>query len=220
MKRLSGAALIVAVALSAGCSVTPSPSASPPTPTPRTSPTPLATAPTATPAPDPWAHLFRPLQLPSAERDDCPSTVSASELENIGPILGDGPIYPAFLGTEGRFGVRFDDESVEPVTVDGTQWWGKKTLWLSDDAYKDIALVRGGRIDAPGGLLFYPGDGPDMTSDMRLTREGWVSGGSPAGWREWNSGVFFAAPGCYAFQIDGQDFTDTVVVEVLPQGGE
>ena len=100
------------------------------------------------------------------------------------------------------------------MTIDGREWWGKKTLWVSNDKYRGIALVRGGRIDREGAILFYPGGGPDYVSEMRLTEEPWVRGPStPSGWREWNSGVFFPEPGCYAYQIDGEDFTSIVIVE-------
>lgn len=80
-------------------------------------------------------------------------------MENIGPILNDGSDLPGFPGHGGSVWRALRDDSVDPVTIDGEQWWGKKTMWLSDDACKDIALVRGGRIDAPGGVYFYPGGG-------------------------------------------------------------
>lgn len=220
MKRMTATMLIAALSFAGGCSAWPAPTGTRSAAS-STSPLPSAAARTASPVPDPWAHLFRPLHLPSpAGGKRCSPTSSSRELAKIGPILGAGPIYPAFLGTSGRFGVGFDDPSIEPVMVSGQQWWGKKTLWLSDDRYKDIALIRGGRIDATGDVLFYPGSGSDYVSALRLTRKAWVYGGSPAGWREWNSGVLFGAPGCYAFQIDGQDFTGTVVVEVLPHGSK
>lgn len=133
-------------------------------------------------------------------------------LEDIGPILGDGPIYPAFLGADGVFGLGLNVSGNRPAEFDGRDWWGKKTLWVSDDTYKGIALVRGSRIDQRGEVLFYTvGGGYDWV--LRLTVEPWVGGGAPPGWREWNSGTGYLGPGCYAFQIDGETFTDVVIVE-------
>jgi hypothetical protein len=204
-----------ALMVMAGCARSPSPSISPGPTLSQASPSPAATSsPTATATRDAWAGLFRTLKLPSLEPGEaCPATASTATLANIGPVVGDGPIYPAFLGPDGVFSLGLDGSGNEPIRIGIQDWWGKKTLWLSDDSYDGIALVRGGRIDQPGEVLFYPGSGPDYVAAMRLTEHAWVSGGAPAGWREWNSGVFYAEPGCYAFQVDGEDFTDIIVVE-------
>lgn len=211
MKRPRLVAGAIALTLLTGCGTVPQPSPAPvPSETARDVPSATASA-----VPDAWEALFRPLQLPTLEPGaDCPTTTSAVDVEGIGPLLGDGPIYPAFAGPEGIFSLGIDDPVTEPVEIDGQEWWGKKTLWVSNDTYRGIALVRGGRIDRDGEVRFYPGSGPDYVRAMRLTEEPWVRGPStPAGWREWNSGVFFTQPGCYAYQIDGEGFTAIVVVE-------
>lgn len=208
----------IALAMVTGCGAVPQPS---PTLVPSGMPNDDAPSVTASPppaptaSPDAWEALFRPLQLPTLQPGEaCPTTTSSTDVDGIGPVLGDGPIYPAFVGSDGVFSLGIDDPAIEPVDIDGRDWWGKKTVWLSDDTYRGIALVRGGRIDRDGGVLFYPGSGPDYVPAMRLTVEPWVRGPStPTGWREWNSGVFFTEPGCYAYQIDGEGFTEVVVVE-------
>lgn len=151
----------------------------PPSPTPASVPASPPLTPTATP--DAWAALHRPLELPTLEPGaECPTTTSTVDVEGIGPALGDGPIYPAFVGSDGVFSLGFGDPANEPVTIDRRDWWGKKTLWVSDDTYRGMALVRGGRIDRDGEILFYPGSGPDYVSEMRLTKEPWVRGPSSA----------------------------------------
>lgn len=200
--------LAIAVLVTAACESMPTASE-----TPTTTATPFDFHPET---PDPWAALARPLQLPRIEPGDaCPTTTSTMDLEGIGPILGDGPIYPAFLGPDGIFSLGQQVSGNQPQQIDGRDWWGKKTLWVSDDPVRGIGLVRAGRIDADGEVWFYPGNLREYVGEMRLTVEAWVYGpDTPGGWREWNSGVFFADPGCYAFRIDGEDFTDIVVVQV------
>jgi hypothetical protein len=33
------------------------------------------------------------------------------------------------------------------------------------------------------------------------------------GWRQWPGGTWLRTPGCYAWQIDGTDFSDVIVFE-------
>lgn len=214
MKRRGVLLGAIALAVVSGCGTVPPPSASPGlTSLPSEAASPRAATPKPAITPDAWAPLFRPLELPSIEPGEaCPATGSSATLDNIGPVLGDGPIYPAFLGLDGVFTLGIDMSGNEPVRIDERDWWGKKTLWLSDDSYAREALVRGGSVDQKGEMIFWTvGGGYD--SALRLTVEPWVSGGSPSGWREWNGGAFFTEPGCYAYQIDGEGFTDVVVVE-------
>ena len=144
---------------------------------------------------DPWAPLFRPVSFPALPPGDpCPTTTSTTAPEAIGPVLGDGPIYPAFLGPDGLITLTAE----WPVHHDGQTWRSKKVLWVSDDSYGGIALVRGFRIDGPGEILFSAAGG-DWVDVLRLTREAWVFGGAPRGCREWNSGSAFNEPGCYAY---------------------
>lgn len=207
MRSRIGQLPILALVMAA-CGTIPDPSttlSAPVMPSEVTTPNPTATL-------DPWAHLFRPLELPSIEPDEeCPATSGTATLDRIGPVLGEGPIYPAFLGAEGVFSLGLDESGNEPTRFEGRDWWGKKTLWLSDDTYDGIALVRGGRIDQEADLLFWTVGG-GFEAALRLTVEGWVRGGSPPGWREWNTGVFFIDPGCYAFQIDGEQFSHLIIV--------
>ena len=192
-----------------GCSFVPAPAfeSDPPTPGTPAQPQPVTT-PEATA--DPWAPLFRPVSFPALPPGDpCPTTTSTTAPEAIGPVLGDGPIYPAFLGPDGLITLTAE----WPVHHDGQTWRSKKVLWVSDDSYGGIALVRGFRIDGPGEILFSAAGG-DWVDVLRLTREAWVFGGAPRGWREWNSGSAFNEPGCYAYQVDGETFTDVIVIRV------
>lgn len=168
-----------------------------------------------TPTPDPWLALARPLGLPSVgPGDSCPATTSTLTLQGIGPLLGDGPIYPAVRTHDGVLGLRFDDPT-RTAWIDGRRWFGIKTLWVSNDPARGIGLVRAERLDDEGGIWFHPRADPEYVRELRLTAEPWVSGPqTPAGWREYNSIVYLAEPGCYGFQIDGETFSTVVVLRV------
>jgi hypothetical protein len=71
----------------------------------------------------------------------------------------------------------------------------------------------GKRIDAAGEVRFAFG-GAALASDLRFEYDTRVRGaGSEEGWRFFTSTVSVAAPGCYGFQIDGLDWTVTIVMD-------
>lgn len=96
--------------------------------------------------------------------------------------------------------------------------------WLSDAAYEGIALVRGRKLDGPERIVF---SGPLASGNLVTTEtiDGVVtrfydqlvipqgpSNGSV--WRTWQLWQGVPNGGCYAFQIDGPAFEQTVVVDV------
>ena len=48
-----------------------------------------------------------------------------------------------------------------------------------------------------------------------MTLDGSAFGGYPPGWREWNSFAWVTEPGCYAFRIDGERFSESIVIQVV-----
>lgn len=183
---------------------------------------PTVEEPRPTPAfPDAWAPLLRrSVQLPVVgPGEPCPTTKSVATYPDwIGPVLGDGPIYPAFGGPEGVFAAS-NPVYEEAGWYTAVNWYAKKVLWVSDPTYNGIALVRGGRIDDIGGVRFTGGADQTLLPALRLTLDAWVTGhNAEPGWREWNSGSWFTGPGCYAYQVDGDSFTDVIVVQVVVEG--
>jgi hypothetical protein len=184
-----------------------------PLPTQEPSPTasiPTATQlPTATPLPDwmtgiNWTALRRPLNLPLPAADAaCPVTPARADMPGVGSVLGDGPVFPWGTG----------HVPLADLFHIGDRY-RLKVLWIVDyHVYDGPVLIRGGRMgDDQEALVFYGLD-QDATAELRLGLEGWVSGGT--GLREFNSGTGFPGPGCFAYQIDGIDLTDFVVVEVV-----
>lgn len=80
-----------------------------------------------------------------------------------------------------------------------------KVLWFARPSYQGPILIRGRQIDGSGVVTF--GTGSDT---LRLASAG-TDTSSSAGWRSWPSYTFVAMPGCYAYQVDGDTFSETIV---------
>lgn len=174
----------------------------------------LSFAPTAVPTVDPtlWQGLeARPLRFPTLNPgESCPRTGGAQVDPGYGAALGDGPIYPVY-GRDGLLSYRRADIDRQA----GVYWM--KTLWIASPAYKAPAIVRGRQIDGPQPLRFQvsPHE-PTMTLRFE-TETGVRSDGSARGWRDRPSLTAIPGPGCFAFQVDGEGFTEIIVFEVRVQ---
>jgi len=152
-----------------------------------------------------WDPLRTTLQLPTIQAGDpCPVTAaSTTSVPNVSSVLGEGPIFPWGTGRASLGEDLFFDGDVYRL----------KVLWIIDpDRYNGPALIRGGRIDGPSAPLvfFYTDHGP--FAELRLGRQGWVYGGT--GMHEFNSETGFSGNGCFAYQVDGIGFSESVVVEI------
>ena len=226
---------IVAGMSMAGCDASPASSVPAPASTATASPAVTEVTPptvtaiaTNTPPDEVWAALrARPLWLPRVEAGAaCPATPSQKLATHYPPVYGTGPIY-ALAGpitaagwwTYGAFGQQVMDQRPAPP---GT-WYGMKVLWVSMPGYRGPALIRGQQLDGPGEVRFSDGGsvsgGANLSEAMRFSADFLVSsnsGGTANGWNERPSGVALRSPGCYAFQIDGLDFTTAIVFRAGP----
>lgn len=147
------------------------------------------------------------LDLPRvAPGDSCPAT-PVQEAPGLRFGIGDGHVQ---LGSATGSGV---------VRLRGTEVQNRayriSSLWRPARGYRGPILVRGDRIDGPGAVRFEQdplpvGDGFEQMgtpTELHLP-----AGGSQAGPAFSAVTTFFGGPGCYAFQIDGDGFTETIVV--------
>lgn len=161
-------------------------------------------------AADPWAELHRPLQIPRLARGArCPVTPSRELSPRFAAGQGDGPVYP--VGAFGRglsflYPVRRNQVSWYP-----SKWSGNKVAWFAAADFRGMVLIRGRQLDGVRAVRF--GDGRKPRAELRLVfgpddlgEDGWLHHGSYTRVR---------AAGCYAWQIDGIDFTDVVVFRAL-----
>lgn len=145
----------------------------------------------------------RPLAFPTvAAGAACPQS-DLHTVPNLGPGRGPGPAY-LVIGT-GSFYVGGNARPAKPYD----RWGQAKAFLYLAPPHARRALVRGGRIDGVGPILFGQVAGNwtrDMTTDLLAQDSGW-------------SGNVFRpiveAPGCYAIQVDGQGFSEVIVFEVV-----
>ena len=184
-----------------GCSGHPSNSSPRPATTPATAATALS--------PDEWAALrSRPLKVEALRPgQDCPKAAVTNPTSFTGSALGSGPAYA--VGASGSLAAK------ELM----------KILWEVSPTYLGPLVIRGHRLDASGYLLLDAANGNHSPlpfqiittvggQDWRMNSElDFSAAGTPTGgpWRGWPSYTFAAAPGCYAWQIDGTSFSETIV---------
>jgi hypothetical protein len=159
---------------------------------------------------DEWSALYRPLDLPKLERGAaCPvSGVDrrvAWRRSGIAEGVGPGPVYP-ILGSSTLLRVFARD--------DWGAWRGTKVLWFVHQRYRGNVLIRGQRLDGWQRLRF--DDGAVPPDEIRI-----AAGPSPARWRDQPAGsrgrpsyIRVRAGGCYGVQIDGTNFSRTVVFRI------
>jgi len=85
-------------------------------------------------------------------------------------------------------------------------WYYFKVLWTSDPSYNGPVLVRGMQIDGSGEMRFSDSNPPDP--DLYFT----ASHGNVAD-------VTYTrvnTPGCYAYQVDGINFSELIVTSFQP----
>src|SRR5512140_739937 len=160
---------------------------------------------------DPGSQLSnRPVQLMKLESGaECPRAHARQVNANFGPAIGDGPAYAAGFEADGVLNVSFPAATETPFY--GSEWSGAKVLWIVAPTYAGPLLIRGGRLDGPGPIGFETGSVPPF--ELRIEA-------APAGstdWRNQPSYTRLRSPGCYMYQVDGLNFTETIIFEAKAQ---
>lgn len=169
-------------------------------------------------APARWDALrARPLLLPTlAPGVGCPAAQGQNVEPGFGPAIGDSPVYIVGMGTDGVL------QATAPATKGngGATWGGQFVMFIIAPSYRGPVLARGHQLDGPHPLLFNGGldqlNGFDAASPVLLSQlriEGGPAFGSP--WPNFPAQLRVQAPGCYAIQLDGETFSQTVVFRVV-----
>jgi hypothetical protein len=167
-----------------------------------------------------WPALEqRDLHLPGVvPGQDCPATPGARFTAGYDPGLGQGPAY--VVGPGSADGSLIIASSSTLGAAPGT-WSGQKVMWVIQPLYQGPVLVRGRRIDGPGQVRFNGGLDEDLDVDSlpsapllpELRLVGDSSYGAP--WLAWVAYTRMRGLGCYAYQVDGLSFSETIVFRVV-----
>jgi hypothetical protein len=160
------------------------------------------------------AFLNRPLHLPMLRPGQrCPASQGSSSPVTIGgdtgTVFGNGPVR-VLMGAS-RHGV------IGLLTHTNTPpWLGFKTLWFSLPRYQGPFVIRAERLGHPGPISLTR---PPAMAPLIVPREPAidtvpVSNGRP-GYRKIQSVFWVRSPGCYAWQVDGLSFSETIVVRAV-----
>jgi hypothetical protein len=159
--------------------------------------------------------LRRPLHFPKLGLyGACPASIGR-EIDNTqfsGIALGNGPVRPliARTGSDLKHGVVAFSRSQGK-----SRWWVEKIDWFAFPSYQGPILMRGRRLDRAGKIAFggEPPSGEPELVDPQLPPG--PSANGTDGWREWPGGNLIPALGCYAFQIDGTNFSSVIVFRAI-----
>ncbi len=155
-----------------------------------------------------WAELRRPLRIDAlGQAARCPVSPARVLSSQFAPGQGTGPVYP--VGAAG--GLQFS-YPVEPTQRwYPSQWGGNKVAWVARAGFAGRVLIRGERRDGTDGVRF--GDRPQPQVELRLNFSADDLG--EGGWLNKGTYTRVRAAGCYAWQIDGRDFTRVVTFRAI-----
>jgi hypothetical protein len=136
-------------------------------------------------------RLRRPLRTESLRR--CRPAPRVRAAARVAWPVGRLPVVVA-LGSPGSVALLRDD-------IRRGRWYLHKTLWAIAPSYPGPVLARAVGRDG------------QVPLDSGRTRELWVDPAPPGSrrWRHAPSTTWLPGPGCYAFQVDGTSFSQTIV---------
>ncbi|MGN6575007.1 MAG: hypothetical protein ACTHKG_04910 [Nocardioides sp.] len=170
------------------------------------------------------AGIRKPLDLPTlAPGEACPVSptrrfAAAAGFTGAFDAVGSGPVYFASSSADVHMTPAKDRAGPE------SGWLEQKVIWVVDRSYVGGLLLRGSRIDGPGELRFLhylgavgytdgAGDGK-RHPELAYARGGLSRAGADSV-SSYPSAIFVDEPGCYAVQVDGVGFSETLVFRAL-----
>ncbi len=154
-------------------------------------------------------QLRRPLRPPQLTGGQCTPAAPHRVSPAFGPALGPGPVYAV---VQPRFSLILPAEGTEFTG----EYGGQKVLWVGDPDYDGRVLIRGVQVDGTNPVRF--GRGPDPVAEMQLPPRVGSAAAAGGGWRDWASYTRLRVPGCYAWQVDGAEFSYTITFQVVGGG--
>jgi hypothetical protein len=150
--------------------------------------------------------LRRPLRIPPKPAEGgCPRTTRTHRASWGELLLGPGPLYAGSVVPDGPQRLQTLEVRGQPV-----RWRGFKTRWVVDAGYAGPALIRGRELG--GGARVGFGLDPEPWPELQL----WPHEPQGVGFRmDFRGATRVPRPGCYAWQIDGDRFTEVIVFQAV-----
>ena len=146
----------------------------------------------------------------------CPTSPEKKVQPGFGIAQGNGPAYAtigtAIIRTPAIFAYT-DAQHFGDGEADNQGWGGQKVLWFVNPDYHGLVLIRGHQVDGPHDMRFNGGlSGHPLAQQLVIDTK---SGGTP--WPNLGSYIRLQAPGCYAYQVDGDNFSYVIVFQAVTQ---
>ena len=133
----------------------------------------------------------------------CPVTPPRDTVTSYAPLLGSGPVYAA----------GFDQSSALLYgEYKGSEWKIANVLWVVDPMYKGEVFIRGRQVDGDNQVRF--DDEIANLTDSIYIQHGDIPGANY--WRERRSYTRVLSSGCYAYQVDGRNFSYLIYFTAIP----
>lgn len=152
------------------------------------------------------AALKHPLHFPVLRTGQrCPASRGTpfSTPDFGGIALGTGPVR--VIAGSNRQGVA---DLINPTS--SPPWLALKTLWFSPPAYQGPFVIRAKRLGRPGPAALGDTTGGPLAVPLVVPPGPTLN--ESGGWREAPGGLWVRKPGCYAWQVDGLNFSEIIVV--------
>ncbi|MGB9185307.1 MAG: hypothetical protein WCB67_14695 [Solirubrobacteraceae bacterium] len=157
--------------------------------------------------------LARPLHFPAlGPRGRCPVS-RGSKMSNsyfTGSALGRGQVR-VLLADRGDVLRGRVDLGASPTPG----WSALQTLWIAMPEYTGRFVVRAARLGVSGPIEVQPSTTGLSPGTGPLIVGGGPTSNSQDGYRTVPGSTWVKAPGCYAWQVDGSGFSETVVVDAM-----
>jgi hypothetical protein len=158
-------------------------------------------------AADPWQALHRPFHLPAQPPRRClatPATPVGAGIAISGQ--GAGPVYP--VGAYPTLAIIPGGRKGQPWFP--SAWGGGEMQFAASPSFAGPVLIRGRRLGGAGEVAVGADQRPAIELHVVIPRRGRGS------W--WTAAVYtrVQAVGCYAWQIDGRNFSRVVVFRAVP----
>ena len=175
------------------------------------------TASVIAPSPRTTSLLARPLHFPSLQPgESCPATAGATVSNSFfsGVALGNGPVR-VLIANRGDL----VQGGANLGTTNAPGWLALQTLWFAMPGYDGPFVVRAKRLGANGPIEVLPGQTGLEPGSGPLVVPAGPTLNTMDDFRTTPGSTWVSSAGCYAWQVDGRNFSEVIVVDAAPAVG-